>query len=530
MIMELIEKMNQMKQNRYIIKEVLAVLVLLFSFSNVMAQTDVQENTPAAFELMKSRSQWRQTTNSGGLLLDKPIKYTELGITYTNYGGSFHRPQEGGKGNGLNFNTEGAVILNNVYAWGSFDYSRNTDKDVNYNSSITDPFRGMPFMVADTNSSEWKHQIYDLKFRVATPKFSDKISLGLEGSYLARSAGKQRDLRSENYFYQLTLKPGVVYSVNSKHHIGANFEYYNIKESSKMSRVNTDISYSFWELHGAGASIVGTGVGERSADYQGNNLGGGLQYNYQGDIDLLFSANYDFKVEDVTLGTERRNDASVKDRIWNTKLQLRKENERIGHFLTLEYTDRDIDGIQYVTQKEPGQGWITYHKNIRSTYKTQTATLDYDFVINRASEYTWKLGLGLKYENREDTYLLPHSEKNAENIAFQLRGKKNIFISDVLTKRLLVGADVSYNNNLSGKFDYNGETKDRAPIISFTQTDLNYLVSDFYSFGLNAIYSQNINEKTKANLFAKADFRYTKTSDFDFNNRHVVQITVGCNF
>jgi hypothetical protein len=492
-------------------------------------------NTPAAYEQMKQKSQWLNSSNAAGLLLDNPVNFTEISVSGDSYRGGFHRPQEGERGSNLNFNAEGAIYAGKVYAWGKFDYTRKTVKDANFNASIIDPFRGMPYMVADTNRSEWKNQVYDMALKVSTPLLPDRLHMGLEAQYKAVSGAKQRDPRTENYYYIIQLKPGFVYSLNARHHIGANFDYFNLKEESVMSKVNTYVDQEYYNMYGLGTSVQRIGTG-RTTDYTGNSVGGGFQYHYHGAINLLFSSGYTYKVEDVRISfSNAEDDSGVKDRIWKSGLQaFTRPDENLTHFLTLEYSDRKIDGIECITQydntAEQG-GYLTLLKDVRSKYKTQAATLDYDVTVNKSEEYGWKMGLGVKYTNSDDLYISPRSEKNAENIAFQVRAKRNFVLSpDKLKRRMLLGADWSLSRNLSGGYNYNGSHPEYLTVSKFQQTDSDCLNAGYWSAGASVAYSRKIRADMAANFFAKAGFSYTKADKSFFDNRQSVRFSVGCNF
>ena len=68
--------------------------------------------------------------------------------------------------------------------WGAFNFAQKNLTDAGYNASIADPFRGMPYYVADQHLSKWRNQYYDLKFRAATPLLGNHWALGLEGNYV----------------------------------------------------------------------------------------------------------------------------------------------------------------------------------------------------------------------------------------------------------------------------------------------------------------------------------------------------------
>lgn len=515
------------------IKNIIALSVSLVVSVSLFAQEGDGLNTPAAYEQMKIRNQWHNTTNSAGLFLDRPKNYTELNVGYELYTGSFHRPQEGENGNNLNVGAEGSVVVNKIYMWGKFDYTRSTIKDANFNSSIIDPFRGMPYILADVNKSEWRNQSYDFSFKVASPKQWNKLSLGIEGGYVAKSGAKQRDIRAENYYYTATIKPGIAYSINDQHHVGVNFEYYSLKEESKNSIVNAADYKQYYELFGLGSAYSQLGSG-KTTNYEGNNVGGGLQYNYQGIVNLLLSGTYNLKVEDVSFSfTDPLDQGTTKDKIWNTKLQLYKDVNNVTHFISADYTNRKIDGIEYITQYDTQNGYVTLGKFVKSNYKTQIAVLDYDLSINnnQSHEYLWKFGAGVKYSEKKDLYLLPYSEKNAQNIAYQLRAKRNFILSNnALMKRFLLAADYSYSRNISGKYDYNGSYPTYPVVTLLEAVDAAYLRSDFYSIGATATYSQKIKETLLPSVYLKAEFRYTKAIASQFSNRHNLLVSFGFNF
>lgn len=498
------------------------------------AQEKELSNSSAAFELMKVRNQWLNSSNAGGLQLGEFRNYSEIGASYGTYSGNFHRPQEGKKGNDLDFLAEGATMVDKFLVWGKFKYTRSSVSDANFNASIIDPFRGMPYIAADTNQSDWKKQTYDLAFKISTPVLMDRLSFGLEVNYIAQSGAKQRDIRTENYFYKAVVRPGIVFSLNNHHHLGANFEYYNLKEEANPSNVNTYVDQQYYVLYGLGNSVSQIGSG-RLTNYEGDNMGAGIQYNYQGLVDMLLSGSYNYKVEKVESSfTTPREDASVKERIWNTNLQLFKDFSNVTHFLTANYIYRDIDGIEAITQYDNSntqEGYVTIARDIRSTYQTQTAGMSYDLTINRENEYLWKLGTTIRYHAIEDTYLQPRSEKRAESIIYNAHAKKNIiFANDPLSRRLLLSVDYDYSRNLSGGYEYNGSHEDYPVVTKLENRDADYLNASFHAIGASAIYSQQVSREQSPAVYLKGDIRYCKPSGHLFDDRYSFKISLGCNF
>ena len=82
--------------------------------------------------------------------------------------------------------------------------------------------------------------------------------------------------------------------------------------------------------------------------------------------------------------------------------------------------------LNAITLNHKVAGW-NYINNIRSTYKAQTASLNYALSRNRGNEYSWKAELNVNYTKQDDEYLMPNSVQNAENLSLGLGGKKFCF-------------------------------------------------------------------------------------------------------
>lgn len=497
-------------------------------------QLSAQGLSSAGLELLKQQKLWFHSSNAAGAVFEDSRNYSDLQIGYNVTDGNFHRPQQGNKNKTLNVDTEGFLKLKGAYVWGSFAFKQENTHDAGYNASITDPFRGMPYYVADSLLSNWRNQYYDMKFRVATPLYWGKVAFGIEGTYQASLAAKQRDPRVDTRFYTLQLVPGVTYQITPQHRVGANVTYASIKEDSQMENINASLSQTYYELYGLGVAVKGIGSG-RTTNYHGNRVGAGVQYNYRSsDVDLLFEGNYAKKVEnvDVSYSTPKR-DAAVNDQRWRAALSMYKTGNEHSHFAKVAYLYQDIKGIQYLNQRDNSlaqQGWLELYHSIRSTYDTQQASADYSFIRNRGDEYDWKIDVAARYTKQTDKYILPYSEKVSENLFIEVAGKKNFVVGKTLNKRLLAVIRAGYNNNLSGHYLYGGSHADYVTVTGLEQSDINYLTSDFYKLGVSVAYSQQIKAESQTNVFAKANFNYVKTSDFDFDHRSYVTVCVGCNF
>ena len=490
--------------------------------------------SPAAMEQMKRNRLWAASWNAAGMAVDSRNNYSHVTAGYQLKDGDFCRPQEGQKETVLGVSSEGFLNLENALVWGAFHFLQKNMTDAGYNASIADPFRGMPYYVVDSHLSKWRNQYYDLEFKASTPLLKNHWAIGIGGGYQATLAAKQRDPRVDTRFYHLRLTPSVVYQLNEKHTFGVSLKYTSIKEDSRMSNVNQYVDQDYYQLYGLGTAIKGIGSGVTS-NYVGDSWGGAVQYNVAvGNFDVLLEGSYDVRAETVEQSfTNPKKIAGVKDKVARVHVTANHTGHVFGNFLRLTYQHGHMDGIQYVSQRDNSatqQGWMDLHKHIRSTYQLQTASLSYILSKLKGMEYKWQLEAGVTYTRQEDTYLIPRSVQNAENIMYLLRGKENIALGSRLNRRLLIDLHVAYNQNLSGIYSYGGTYADYLTVTELQQGLTNYYTSDFCSFGGALTYSQQIQAHKSMNLFGKISFDRIATSDYDFKGRSYWAVSLGCNF
>ena len=518
------EKMKHMKYIKYTLGLFLAATL----------QANAQGFSPAAMEQLKMQRLWLNSQNASGMVFDDATAFSNVHANYNLQNGNFHRPQEGKKESTIGVSSEGFMNLKNALVWGSFSFQQKNLTDAGYNASITDPFRGMPYYIIDEHQSNWRNQYYDLRFRASTPLMNNRWALGVEGIYQASLAAKQRDPRVDTRFYTLKIVPGISYQMNDAHRIGLSLRYESIKEDSRMENENSDVDQKYYILYGLGTAVQGIGSG-RVTNYYGDRIGGALQYNFQSPTwNVLLEGSYDIRSEIVEQSfTSPKKDAGVKEKTLRFSGTAYQQGENYSHYLKASYTNRQMDGIQYISKydnTESLDGWEVLYKSIRSTYDTQIASLDYALMHNRGNEYNWKLEAGIAYGKQNDEYILPNSWKNSENIFVNLGGKKNFVVGSKMNNRLLLDIHVAYKKNLSGEYRYGGSHADYLSVTGLETADANYLNSDWNRIGASLTYSQLVKADSKTNFFVKAAFDRVSTKDFNFDNRNYFSFSAGCNF
>lgn len=509
---------------------------LLFATCLVAMEVGAQGFSPAALEQLKAQRLWFQSQNAAGTAYDDVQNYSDVKFNYNLQDGNFIRPQEGQKETTVGVSSEGFLNLGNAYVWGSFSFEQENLSDAGYNVSITDPFRGMPYYCIDEHLSDWRNQYYNLKFRAATPLIANHWTFGIEGTYQSSLAAKQRDPRIDTRFYTLELMPGITYKINDNHKLGLSFRYTSIKEDSSPENENNYIANYYYELYGLGTAVKGvSNSGTYTTNYYGDRFGGALQYNFNTDVwNVLLEGSYSVKAETAEKSyAEPELIGSVKDKLAEVSLNAVRNGENFSNYISVNYLSRNIDGYQYIMEYDNSGsflGWMEMYRSIRSTYKTSAASFNYALSKNRGNEYAWKVEAGVDYVKQDDEYLLPNSVKNYENLTYNLGAKINFALGQNFNRRLLLDVHGAYNNNLGGEYNYAGSNADYISVTELEQGLQNYYTSDYYRIGGSLTYSQQVKEDARINMFGKLAFDYVGTSDYDYDKRTYLSVSLGCNF
>ena len=514
---------------------------LMFATCLVAMEVGAQGFSPAALEQLKAQRLWMKSQNAAGTAFDDVQNYSDVKFNYDLEKGNFIRPLDAQKNSTIGVSSEGFINLGNAYLWGSFSFEQENLTDGGHNVSITDPYRGMPYYCIDEHQRDWRNQFYNLKFRAATPVLKDHWTLGIEGTYIASLAAKQRDPRIDTRFYTLELMPGVTYKFNDNHKLGLSFRYTSIKEDSREANENNFIANYYYELYGLGTAIKGvSNYGTYTTNYYGDRFGGALQYNLSTDAwNVLLEGSYSVKAETAEKTySEPELIGSVKDKLTEASLNAVRQGDSFNHYISANYQNRHIDGYQYIMKYDDSGsflGWMELHRNIRSTYKTTAASFDYAISKNMGAEYSWKAELGVDYMKQEDEYLMPNAKKSYENVTVNLCFKKNFVLSDKMNRRLLLDVHGAYNNNMDGAVAYSEDfiksNGDHTVVKDLEKKLQEYYTSDYMRIGGSLTYSQQVKEDAKVNMFAKFAFdRMNNKSDYKFDNRSYMTVSLGCNF
>jgi len=528
-------KCNDMKMEKvkYIFWAGVLSMTLLTTQRAVAQDAAVKQTSPASIEVLKAGSLWMDTYNGAGLVLDNLSYYSDLRFTYDYKKGDYKLNRDGDTERNIGVSSEGGLKLGGGYVWGSFSYGNQAQRGTLFNTTMLDNQRRMPYYVVDNKLSDWMKQSYDLSMKVATKPLWESLVLGAQADYSTKVGAKQMDPRSETYYYTINVKPSAVVLIGN-HKIGLNLEYQNLVQESTTTNSDGQVNQDVFVLRGLGNGYEATVGGLQSLGmfvYDGNTLGGGLQYSYSvNDYKFLIYGNYKYGMEDVISSpTKPKKEGTVKNNDFEAKAIAVKAGENLQR-LELSYIDNKTDGIEYVQELDNSynvQSWIVLYKSIRSSYKEQIASFKYDFFRGADHDYTWRAGVSAQYKLNDDIYYLPESTEMLKNLFLGINGKYNFSVGK--NSKILIGANLIYKNNLDGEYNYGGVFEDSYIITDFMTPDFQYMKNSYTKIGGDISFFTKISNSSKACMFIKAAVDYYKPSDID-DNRTQSSISLGFTF
>lgn len=500
--------------------------------ANTSAQERGNALDPANVFFNDQRRLWQHTGNGAGLLLDTILQYSTLRVGHHVYSGNYHRPQQPNSGNGQFLSTRGNINMGKFYVEGGFEYARENLNQVGFNAAIIDPYRGMPYIVADTNRSDWRNQHYALDFKIASPRYQNHWSLGLEGRYNASSGAKQRDIRTENYYYGLYLSPSIMYH-HGRHHVGTSFIFQDTKEESVQSLVNVYVDQQYYNLMGLGHAVSALG-GRGLYNYQNQSRGLGLHYEYSGTVRATLSASYRWEAEDVHSSyTNPMPVGTVARKILSVSSSFLKDNKNALQRLDASFWHRNMNGIEYVVKRvnlENHNYWDVLSRDVRSTYSASIAAMNYTFLKKSDIAYDWKFNAGLQYQRTDDHYIIPGSTKKTEMLLYQFATARQLSLSRRWGQVLMLGFEASYRQHFAADYLYKGNFADYPTVGQLEEADIDWFRTNALTWQLPIRYSRRINENTGPYLYIQAEGTLIKPSGNLYTDRKGCKFTLGLNF
>ena len=424
---------------------------------------------------------WMESNNSAGLAF-RPIEmYKDLNVSYENNSGEFRLQQEANNRNNININTSGSTYLGKFLVWGSFSFQNTTEKGCNYNALMYEIEDDMPYYPIDTTqNSRWQKQKYELQAKLASPVLWDRVSFGVDLNYINKVGAKQLDPRAETYKYSIVVRPSVTVRLG-KSYIGLNGSYMNGNERSVPTNMNNWVDQRIYRHKGLGESTIGKVGGNdgiKTYKFMKNEFGGGLQYGYAGESELLadisFLKNKTEVISNPKLpfkeGTTNRTDIQAK------VTYLFGDYKSNCLWIDGQYrTTEGIESIQKLTtESNTNQYYQVISANAMCKFKNVHVKFGYDhqFGSDDARGYDWIVGAKGDFLMKSDIYYLPESKFSATTFFADVFGGKQFKFNK---SSLLVKLDGGYGMGLSGNYVYTGKNASYTPVL------MHYKNSEYYN-------------------------------------------------
>ena len=189
------------------------LVVALFNIQHASAQDISTESYQYADETQL----WRLTQNAAGLSLDSA---ENRGIAYfdvSHRSGDFHRVQEGGMNNNLEFFTERYQKIGKyLYGYGSFKFDMGRTKERAW-SDVIRTYNSNPFISGSSIFGKYDNQDFELNASVASIPLGH-FTYGANLFYKVGDLSRLRDPRSRINLAEYKLAPAITYS-HSHHFI-----------------------------------------------------------------------------------------------------------------------------------------------------------------------------------------------------------------------------------------------------------------------------------------------------------------------
>ncbi len=492
----------------------LLLIFFMVGYSNLRAQ-NVPLDTSALLPYYKVslpyQAIWNNSGNAAGLIKDSLLVFGSTTLRYQNINGKYKLAQQAANNQQLNFETERYLQLGKSLFYGRFSYTQQWEKEVRLND-VLDPYRGTPYLWADSIGGDWKKQLYALELKISTPALlNKKIHLGLSADLNVATGARQNDPRPLATNNNIKISPALVWNVANQHSLGLNGIYERYREDVSLETKNTIINHRIYRLLGLGQmELPTTFTSSASRFYEGQWFGGNIQYHLKTNtIEWLNNFGYKSGDEEVAEGSSiPRKSGTWKQQTYAFSSKLNFKNEQYLHRLSLDLQRKEDTGVEF-------------HEIYNATTRTWQTILEADFYIansdhaqlaytlikkKSALDFNWLAEAGVNYFSVDKNYVIPVSIQQLSNVEVWFRGIKSFALG---THLLQVGTRLGYGKNLSQSLHFVPITVDRTLAArEVLYPDHGYLSTDYLTSSLQLQYNFSLKSVKTTRFFISTDYNY----------------------
>ncbi len=446
------------------------------------AGDSLQVNSFNSTKLISLHNNWLNTGNNSGLYYNGQQRITIFSAGSIIKSSDFHRVCEASNINQYSFSTKSYFPLSDkLNLAGDFSYN-NLDESGTRWSGVYDPYRGNPYILADSvSNAKWHKENYSLSGQIAY-NFTPALILGCALDYFVSVAAKQKDPRPENIVTSIGFHPSVIFQKKT-YNLGFDLGYSNRKEQINYNTYRSNFTPTYFVFKGFG--VYSTEIEDGYTRFQTEReVFGGIQVEKKlKGLQSLSELRFIYSFEGIEDGSSTIIKEDGGD--WQTikiKLneQLKKSEGKNIHVINGNFSFFKGDGTEYTqTKVKDGDNYryITISKNLKFTRQTIGGDVSYNYLkMLNETNVDWDISTSLSaINNAEKYYYIPEIFKSSYfNISANTEIQKNFYLRKV---HLAPTITAKYTSNISSNVELSN-----LPEITGTQRQEIYRQEfDFYT-------------------------------------------------
>ena len=410
---------------------------------------------------------WHNTSNAAGLSLDDSPNRGFASIGFNHRGGDYHRVQEGGAMNNMQFFTERYQRLGRyLYSYGKVDFNLGRTKDRAFADQYR-PYNSNPYQSGSAIAGSYDHQDFDMVASVGTTDFSG-WRFGLQLNYQLGDLSRLRDPRSRSQLLDYRLTPSVSYTLGG-HTLGLSGYYDRRKEKmGPLVTVQSDATLTYYLFSGMeyATGTIG-GYSSFNREWVNHQVGAAMDYGYRSDSFHTLNSFGISRGEEYAYGTYKYEPGRYFTYLYNVQSQNRLLTGSVLHQVDVRmdwqqgYADEYRQQLIIKNDPQIGTTSYTYEKQLefRKRYQVRTFDCAFRYRANFLNDAPSRLlqqstaslkgytGFSIDTHRASNRHLLPLSSSDFSRINFQLENGISLF-KQHLTADMTLGYSVSTRADL----------------------------------------------------------------------------------
>lgn len=517
-------------------------LFLLMFTLPTMAQTPSDSLVGEPEYRYKNLTQlWHNTNNAAGLSLDDSSNRGFASIGFNHRGGDYHRVQEGGAMNNMQFFTERYQRLGRyLYSYGKVDFNLGRTKDRSFADQYR-PYNSNPYQSGSAIAGSYDHQDFDMVASVGTTDFSG-WRFGLQLNYQLGDLSRLRDPRSRSQLLDYRLTPSVSYTMGG-HTLGLSGYYDRRKEKmGSLVTVQSDATLTYYLFSGMeyATGTIG-GYSSFNREWVNHQVGAAMDYGYRSDSFHTLNSFGISRGEEYAYGTYKYEPGRYFTYLYNVQSQNRLLTGNVLHQVDVRmdwqqgYADEYRQQLIIKNDPQIGTTSYTYEKQLefRKRYQVRTFDCAFRYRANFLNDAPSRLlqqataslkgytGFSIDTHKASNRHLLPLSSSDYSRVNFQLENGISLF-KQHLTADLTLGYSVSTCADL--------QLADDSSVLAqrVLLKDLPYYDANLLHGRLQVMYQFPLTiKKSRAMWFVKAFGDFTSANSAGHPNLYNVGFSVG---